>query len=361
MKTISVDLGDRKYPIHVGQSILQQTDLYQPHLCGNRVFIISNEKIAPLYSSIVTETLSPLASVEEYRLPDGEIHKTLTTVSAIFDHMLAIPCDRKTTLITLGGGVVGDIGGFAAAAYQRGIPYIHIPTTLLAQVDSSIGGKTGVNHQLGKNMIGAIYQPKCVIADTDTLNTLPEREMLAGLAEVIKYGLIRDPEFFTWLENNVEGLLAREMHCLTYAIERSCVNKAEVVALDERETGNRALLNFGHTFGHAIENKLGYQDWLHGEAVAAGMVMAAEFSWRLNMIDSEQKERVENVVRQFKLPVSPPSGMTVDDFISAMSVDKKVAAGKIRFVVLEKIGKAVLIDEYPRAVLQETLMACLQP
>ena len=355
MKTITVNLDDRRYPIHIGRDLLQNAELFQPHVSGNRVVIISNEVVAALYANALSKTISQFALVEEYHLPDGEIHKDLASVSQIFDHMLSIPCDRKTTIIALGGGVVGDISGFAAACYQRGIPYIHVPTTLLAQVDSSIGGKTGVNHPLGKNMIGAIYQPKCVVADIDTLKTLPERELLAGLAEVIKYGLIRDPEFFDWLEDNVDSLLARDLDSLTYAIERSCANKAEVVELDERESGLRALLNFGHTFGHAIENKLNYKSWLHGEAVAAGMVIAAEFSRRLNLIDSEQQSRIEQVIRRFKLPVQPPIGMTESDFMDAMAVDKKVEAGKIRFIVLERIGKAIVIDEYPIPVLKGML------
>ena len=355
MKTITVNLDDRKYPIYIGRDLLQNVELFQPHVSGNRVVIISNDVVAPLYANAISKTISQFALVEEYHLPDGEIYKNLTSVSQIFDHMLSIPCDRKTTIIALGGGVVGDISGFAAACYQRGIPYIHVPTTLLAQVDSSIGGKTGVNHPLGKNMIGAIYQPKCVVADIDTLKTLPEREILAGLAEVIKYGLIRDPEFFNWLEDNVDSLLSRDLDSLAYAIERSCANKAEVVELDERESGLRALLNFGHTFGHAIENKLNYKSWLHGEAVAAGMVIAAEFSRRLNLIDSEQQSRVEQIIRRFKLPVLPPIGMTESDFLDAMAVDKKVEAGKIRFIVLEEIGKAIVIDDYPMPVLKGML------
>ncbi len=359
MKTITVHLNDRQYPIHIGPGLLHRPELFRPHLRGSRALIISNETIAPLYSDIVSETLSEYVSVVDYRLPDGEVHKRLETVSRIFDHMLSIPCDRKTTVIALGGGVVGDVSGFTAACYQRGIPYIHVPTTLLAQVDSSIGGKTGVNHPFGKNMIGAIYQPKCVISDTETLKTLPQREFRAGLAEVIKYGLIRDADFMAWLENNADGLLAQDSACLDYAIERSCANKARVVEQDERETGVRALLNFGHTFGHAIEKLMGYEGWLHGEAVAAGMAIAAEFSNRLTLIDAEQKRRVENLIRQYGLPTSPPRHLTVADFLDAMSVDKKVDAGTIRFVVLERLGKAVLTDDYPLPVLKETLATCL--
>ena len=360
MKTITLNLGERSYPIHVGQGLLEQPTLFQPYIQGHQAVIISNETIEPLYGHTLADSISQLAKVEKHILPDGEIYKDLATVSKIFDQLLSIPCDRKTTILALGGGVVGDITGFAAACYQRGIPYIHVPTTLLAQVDSSIGGKTGVNHPLGKNMIGAIYQPKCVVADISTLISLPDREFRAGLAEVIKYGLIRDLEFFTYLEQNADALLDRDLDSLAHAIERSCMNKAQVVELDERESGLRALLNFGHTFGHAIENKLGYKDWLHGEAVAAGMVIAAEFSRRLDLIDTNERDRVENVMRRFELPVSPPANMTEDEFMQAMAVDKKVEAGKIRFIVLEKVGKAFVIDDYPQAILQQTLRAICQ-
>ena len=360
MKTITLNLGERSYPIHVGQGLLEQPTLFQPYIQGHQAVIISNETIDPLYGHTLADSISQLAKVEKHILPDGEIYKDLATVSKIFDRLLSIPCDRKTTILALGGGVVGDITGFAAACYQRGIPYIHVPTTLLAQVDSSIGGKTGVNHPLGKNMIGAIYQPKCVVADISTLISLPDREFRAGLAEVIKYGLIRDLEFFTYLEQNADALLDRDLNSLAHAIERSCMNKAQVVELDERESGLRALLNFGHTFGHAIENKLGYKDWLHGEAVAAGMVIAAEFSRRLDLIDTNERDRVENVMRRFELPVSPPANMTEDEFMQAMAVDKKVEAGKIRFIVLEKVGKAFVIDDYPQAILQQTLRAICQ-
>ena len=360
MKTITLNLGDRSYPIHIGQGLLEQPALFQPYIQGHQAVIITNETIEPLYGQTLADSISELVQVKKHVLPDGEIYKDLATVSNIFDRLLSIPCDRKTTILALGGGVVGDITGFAAACYQRGIPYIHVPTTLLAQVDSSIGGKTGVNHPLGKNMIGAIYQPKCVVADISTLISLPDREFRAGLAEVIKYGLIRDLEFFTYLEQNADALLDRDLNSLAHAIERSCMNKAQVVELDERESGLRALLNFGHTFGHAIENKLGYKDWLHGEAVAAGMVIAAEFSRRLDLIDTIQRDRVENVMRRFELPVSPPANMTEDEFMQAMAVDKKVEAGKIRFIVLEKVGKAFVIDDYPQAILQQTLRAICQ-
>lgn len=357
MKTIAVQLNDRSYPIHVGRNLLERSDLFQAHIPGSRALVISNDTVAPLFAKTVCDSISQTAKVEQYIMPDGEIYKNLETVSRIYDEMLSIPCDRKTTIIALGGGVVGDVSGFVAASYQRGIPYIHVPTTLLAQVDSSIGGKTGVNHPRGKNMIGAIYQPNCVITDIDTLDSLPEREFLAGLAEVIKYGLITDLEFFDWLENNAELILARDPDSIMHAIERSCANKARVVELDEKELGIRAILNFGHTFGHAIENRLGYKDWLHGEAVAAGMVIAADFSNRLGLIDREQRDRVKRTIRMYKLPVAPPGHLTAAGFLSAMAVDKKADAGKIRFVVLEDIGKAKVIDQYPPDVLKETLAA----
>ncbi len=361
MQTTTVNLGERSYPIYVGRNLLEKPEIFRPFILGERAVVISNETIAPLYAKTLCDSISEFVRTDLFCLPDGEIHKNIATVGHIFDRLLSIPCDRKTTILALGGGVVGDIAGFAAACYQRGVPYIHVPTTLLAQVDSSIGGKTGVNHPAGKNMIGAIYQPKCVVADINTLQSLPQRELQAGLAEVIKYGLIRDPEFFTWMEQNIDALLAHDLAALTYAIERSCINKAQVVEQDERESGVRALLNFGHTFGHAIENKLGYKDWLHGEAVAAGMVIAAQFSKRLNLIDEEQYLRVEETIGKFGLPIRPPSDMTEDEFLDAMAVDKKVDAGKIRFIVLEKIGKAFVIDDYPLSVLKQTLAAFRQP
>ena len=359
MKTVNVRLNERGYPIHVGRQLIERSDLFRSHIPGSTVFVVSNETVAPLFAKTVCNSISQFAKVEQYIMPDGEIYKNLETASRIFDEMLSIPCDRKTTIVALGGGVVGDISGFVAASYQRGIPYIQVPTTLLAQVDSSIGGKTGVNHPLGKNMIGAIYQPRCVIADINTLDSLPEREFLAGLAEVIKYGLIRDREFFDWLENNVESMLVRDPDSMVYAIERSCATKAQVVELDERELGIRATLNLGHTFGHAIETILGYKDWLHGEAVAAGMVIAADFSYRLGFIDVEQSDRVKRTIGNFKLPVAPPKQITEEDFLAAMALDKKVDDGKIRFVILKGIGQAAVIDQYPIPVLHETLAACL--
>ncbi|MGB8301165.1 MAG: 3-dehydroquinate synthase, partial [Azonexus sp.] len=279
MQTLNVALGERSYPIHIGSGVLDRADLLVPHLGQKKVLVVSNTTVAPLYFDRLRSTLEKDGiSVISVILPDGEKYKDWNTLNLIFDALLGAHCERGTTLIALGGGVIGDMGGFAASCYQRGMPFIQIPTTLLSLVDSSVGGKTAINHPLGKNMIGAFYQPKLVLADISTLDTLPDRELKAGLAEVIKYGLIRDPEFFVWLEENIERLLARDRGALAYAVHRSCANKAEVVAADERETGERALLNLGQTFGHAIETGIGYGEWLHGEAIAAGTLIAAELS-----------------------------------------------------------------------------------
>ena len=357
MKTIKVALGSRSYPIHIGAGILDKPELYQPHIRGSKAVVITNETIAPLYAQNVVDSVGKFAEVHTHVLDDGEIHKNLQTIGKIFDKLLNIPCDRKTTIIALGGGVVGDTAGFAAACYQRGVPFIQVPTTLLAQVDSSVGGKTGVNHPLGKNMIGAFYQPQCVIADTNTLHSLPDRELRAGLAEVIKYGAIQDAKFLTWLDENIDSILKREPASLAHAIEVSCRSKAEVVAEDERETGIRAILNFGHTFGHAIETWLNYKKWLHGEAVAVGMVMAAEFSTRLNLLSAHQASQVEQIIKRAGLPVLPPDGMSAADFLEAMSLDKKVQGKTIRIVVLDGIGKAEIKDDYDLAELINTLNA----
>ena len=357
MKTIKVALGSRSYPIHIGAGILDKPELYQPHIRGSKAVVITNETIAPLYAQNVVDSVGKFAEVHTHVLDDGEIHKNLQTIGKIFDKLLNIPCDRKTTIIALGGGVVGDTAGFAAACYQRGVPFIQVPTTLLAQVDSSVGGKTGVNHPLGKNMIGAFYQPQCVIADTNTLHSLPDRELRAGLAEVIKYGAIQDAKFLAWLDENIDSILKREPASLAHAIEVSCRSKAEVVAQDERETGIRAILNFGHTFGHAIETWLNYKKWLHGEAVAVGMVMAAEFSRRLNLLSAHQASQVEQIIKRAGLPVLPPDGMSTTDFLEAMSLDKKVQGKTIRIVVLDGIGKAEIKDDYDLAELINTLNA----
>ena len=354
MKTLPLELGERSYPIYIGSGLLGQAELLKKHIAGSRVAIVTNETVAPLYLAKVRDQLSALRPLEVI-LPDGEQYKTLEVLNRIFDALLAARCDRRTTLIALGGGVIGDMAGFAAACYQRGVPFIQVPTTLLSQVDSSVGGKTGVNHALGKNMIGAFYQPRAVIIDTDTLNTLPDRELASGLAEVIKYGLIRDPEFFAWIEANLDKLLACDAEALAFAIHRSCRNKAEVVAADEYESGVRATLNLGHTFGHAIETGLGYGDWLHGEAIAAGMVMAADMSRRLGWLTTAETVRIEKLIRRARLPVRAPVALSPARFLELMAVDKKVQDGRLRLVLLRHLGEAVVTDEYPRAELEATL------
>ena len=360
MKTVRVELGERTYPIHIGAGLLGNTELYKPHIKGAKVFIITNETVAPLCLDKVESALAPIVEVHPSILPDGESHKRLSTIESIVDQMLSVPCDRKTTVVALGGGVVGDIAGFTAACYQRGIRFIQVPTTLLAQVDSSVGGKTGVNHPLGKNMIGAFHQPVCVIADSEILISLPEREFCAGLAEVIKYGLIRDLEFFEWLENNIELLLQRESNAVAYAVEQSCRNKAAVVAEDETESGIRAILNFGHTFGHAIETGLNYKEWLHGEAVAAGMVMAGELSVRLDMLSNQENQRIKPLLKKAKLPISPPRHLNAKDFKSIMAVDKKAEAGTVKFIVLNQLGDAQVTSDYDNEILESTLASFLE-
>ena len=354
MKTLPLDLGERSYPIYIGAGLLNQADLLKKHIAGSRVAIVTNATVAPLYLAKVRASLTSCQPIEVI-LPDGEEYKTLEVLNRIFDALLAARCDRRTTLIALGGGVIGDMAGFAAASYQRGVPFIQVPTTLLSQVDSSVGGKTGVNHPLGKNMIGAFYQPRAVIIDTDTLNTLPDRELSSGLAEAIKVGLIRDPEFFAWLEVNLDKLLARDPEALAYAIHRSCRNKAEVVAADERESGVRATLNLGHSFGHAIETGVGYGNWLHGEAIAAGMVMASDLSRRLKWLSAADVARVEKLIRRARLPVRAPGTLSTARFLELMAVDKKVLDGRLRLVLLKRLGEAVVTDDYPRAELEATL------
>jgi 3-dehydroquinate synthase len=357
MHELSVDLGDRSYPIFTGSELFSDPEYLQPYIHGQQVCVVTNETIAPLYLQQLKEVLGD-KDILEIVLPDGERYKNLDTLNLIFDQLLAARHNRTTTLIALGGGVTGDMTGFAAACYQRGVDFIQVPTTLLAMVDSSVGGKTGVNHALGKNMIGAFYQPNCVLADTDLLKTLPERELSAGIAEVIKYGLISDYDFFVWLEQNMEKLLAKDEAALAYAIDRSCQNKASVVARDEREGGIRAILNFGHTFGHAIETAQGYGVWLHGEAVAAGMVMAADLSQRMGMICKDDLNRLVNILKQAKLPVIAPSTMTSEDFIALMSVDKKVLDGRLRLVLLQSMGEAVVTSDIDRTLLLQTFSAC---
>jgi 3-dehydroquinate synthase len=344
IQTLNVELGDRAYPIHIGCGLLSNSDLLAPYLRQKKVVVVTNTTVAPLYLEPLRKTLAVCGvATLPVILPDGEQFKTWETLNLIFDALLGTHCERSTTLIALGGGVIGDMGGFAAACYQRGMPFIQIPTTLLSQVDSSVGGKTAINHPLGKNMIGAFYQPRLVLADLSTLDTLPERELKAGLAEVIKYGLIRDPAFFSWLESNLDALLQRDKTALAYAVARSCANKAEVVAADEREAGERALLNLGHTFGHAIETGLGYGVWLHGEAVAAGTLIAAELSARLGWLSRETVERIDQLFLRAGLPVTAPK-LGAARYLELMSHDKKVQDGKLRLVLLEQIGRAVVSE-----------------
>jgi 3-dehydroquinate synthase len=356
MNTLQVKLGDRSYPIYIGSGLLDRAELYARHIKSKQVLVVTNETIAPLYLSKVLGQLKTHQAAQVI-LPDGEQHKSLAVLNQIFDTLLRNKFGRNATLIALGGGVIGDMGGFAAACYQRGIPFIQIPTTLLAQVDSSVGGKTGVNHPLGKNMIGAFYQPQCVIADTDVLDTLDDRQLSAGLAEVIKYGLIRDPEFFGWLENNMDALLLRERNALAFAIERSCLNKAEVVAEDETESGVRATLNLGHTFGHAIETGMGYGEYLHGEAVAIGTCQAADLSRRLGWLGSNDFGRITAIFNKAKLPIFPPDSLNPSQFLQLMSVDKKNVDGEIKLILLKAIGQATLpigVDEQPLRTTLET-------
>jgi 3-dehydroquinate synthase len=356
MKNLTVELGSRSYPIHIGQKLLGHGELLTRHIHSRQVMVVSNDTIAPLYLERVIQQLRDFDTASVI-LPDGEQYKTLDTLNAIFTALLEQRFNRDCTLIALGGGVVGDITGFAAASYQRGVAFLQIPTTLLAQVDSSVGGKTGVNHPLGKNMIGAFHQPGCVLIDTDTLDTLDDRQLSAGLAEVIKYGLIRDAGFFDWLEVNMSALKARDKQALAYAIERSCAIKAEMVAADERESGQRALLNLGHTFGHAIETGTGYGNWLHGEAVATGMLMAADLSARHGWVSTETVQRTERLLRLAGLPTSPPDEMDEAQFMELMAIDKKVIDGELRLVLLKSIGKAVVTGDFKAALLSETLTA----
>jgi len=360
MRNLTVSLGERSYPIHIGPGILNRGSTLLSHIDSNQVMVVTNDKVAPLYLDKLTPLLEGKL-VDSLILPDGEQHKTMESAMLVFDALLARKFNRNAHLIALGGGVIGDLTGFAAACYQRGVPFVQIPTTLLAQVDSSVGGKTAVNHPRGKNMIGAFHQPKCVIADLSTLDTLDDRELSAGLAEVVKYGLIRDESFFLWLEEHMEALLRRDPEALGYAIERSCVNKAEVVAADERESGERATLNLGHTFGHAIETGLGYGEILHGEAVAIGICQAADLSRRQGWLGNEDVERIASLLRRARLPTVPPAKLGTEDFLRHMAVDKKNLEGRIRLILLERIGKACLpmgvdvgllratLDEYGRA------------
>jgi len=354
MNTLTVDLGARSYPIYIGQQLLGKPELLAKYIAGRQVMVVSNETVAPLYLQAVLDMLAGFETATVI-LPDGEQFKNLDTLNSIFNALLENRFNRDCTLVALGGGVVGDITGFAAASYQRGVSFLQIPTTLLAQVDSSVGGKTGVNHPQGKNMIGAFHQPRCVLIDTDTLDTLDDRQLAAGLAEVIKYGLIHDVNFFAWLETNMDALKARDKQALAYAIERSCAIKAEIVAADERESGKRALLNLGHTFGHAIETGMGYGAWLHGEAIATGMLMAADLSARHGWLPAEAVQRTKKLLQQAGLPTTPPESMNETQFRELMSIDKKVIGGNLRLVLLENMGEAIITGDFRQELLSETL------
>jgi 3-dehydroquinate synthase len=357
MHTLHVDLGERSYPVYIGRDLLRDPVLLASLVTGSQVVIVSNETVAPIYLQRVREALGERSLVTEVILPDGEQYKSLATLEKVFDQLLADRHSRRTTMIALGGGVVGDITGFAAACYQRGVQFVQLPTTLLAQVDSSVGGKTAVNHPLGKNMIGAFYQPRAVLIDTNTLQTLPPREFAAGMAEVVKYGLICDEPFYRWLQVHLPKLLAREEAALAEAIERSCANKAEVVAADEREGGIRAILNLGHTFGHAIETAQGYGEWLHGEAVAAGMVLAAELSARRGWIPDQEVSQLRELLQTLQLPVSPPPDLSPRQFLDLMGRDKKVVDGQLRLVLLRAIGEACIVDDAGEQELTSLLAA----
>ncbi|CAM3389342.1 3-dehydroquinate synthase [Halomonas lysinitropha] len=353
--TLEVALGSRSYPIHIGPGLLGDPQWLSPYLTGRQVMVVTNETVAPLYLSRLRQGLGDDLEVRELVLPDGEATKTLASVERIWDALLAAGFNRRCTLIALGGGVIGDMVGFAAACYQRGVAFVQVPTTLLAQVDSSVGGKTGVNHPRGKNMIGAFWQPRAVLVDTDTLVTLPPRELSAGLAEVIKYGLIRDADFLAWLEAEMEALRGLDAAALTRAIERSCTLKAQIVAEDETEQNVRALLNLGHTFGHAIEAHQGYGNWLHGEAVGAGMLMAAELSCRLGWLSDKEVARVRAVIEAAGLPLVAPSDMSVEDFLTIMRLDKKNLDSHLRLILLCTLGRACIHDETPADTLIDLL------
>ncbi|MDG1097514.1 MAG: 3-dehydroquinate synthase [Methylophilaceae bacterium] len=352
---LNVALAERSYPIHIGSGLLSDAEILLKHLKQKHVAIVTNTTVAPIYLDKVAKPLRDAGvQVVEIILPDGEQYKNSDTLNVIYDALINARCERNTTLIALGGGVIGDLTGYAAATYLRGVPFIQIPTTLLSQVDSSVGGKTGINHPQGKNMIGAFYQPQLVLIDIDTLQTLPKRELSAGVAEVIKYGLIRDVKFFEWLEINMPKLMALDEVIVAEAVYRSCLNKAEVVAADEKEAGERALLNLGHTFGHAIENAMGYGVWLHGEAVAAGTIMAAELSLQMGWLQVDDMQKIKAIFTDAKLPQTPPA-LGVEKYLELMGLDKKVQDGKIRLILQKGIGHAVITSEYDTNALQSTL------
>ena len=358
MQSLGLTLGERSCPIHIGEGLLDDARLYAPHAGSGTVAVVTNATIAPLYLERVNRALKQagVSRLVAILVEDGEQAKSWASLDRVFDALLAAHCGRDSVIVALGGGVIGDLAGFAAAVYQRGIPFIQVPTTLLAQVDSSVGGKTAINHERGKNMIGAFHQPLAVIADVATLDTLPDRELRAGMAEVIKHGFILDLEFVAWLEANTPKLLARDRAALGYAVRRSCELKAQVVTADERESGVRAILNFGHTFGHAIEAGVGYGEWLHGEAVATGMVMAAELSVRAGTLRREEADRVKALLACAGLPVRGP-GLAVDRYLELMQVDKKAAGGRVRFVLLEGLGRAVLRGDLEPRLVRESIAA----
>ena len=357
MKTLTINLGDRSYPIYVGQKLFERPEIFLAHAQARTIAIVTNETVAPLYLDLLTKALGADKKIIPIILPDGEAYKNVETLTLIYDALLTNKAGRDVLLVALGGGVIGDICGFAAASFMRGVDFIQIPTTLLSQVDSSVGGKTGINHPLGKNMIGAFYQPVCVIADVDFLKTLPSRELSAGLAEVIKYGLIRDPEFFNWLEAHIEQLMHQDPATLIEAVERSCLNKAQVVEADERESEKniRATLNLGHTFGHAIENAMGYGQWLHGEAVASGMVMAAFMSKALGWLNADDYERIKRLIEKSGLPINPPD-ISEAKFLDLMQLDKKTKNNQIHLVLQTSIGRAIVTHDYDAKVLSQTLL-----
>ena len=354
MSTLTVELGERSYPILIEANLLRHPEVLTTHLTTNKVVVVTNDVVDPLYFPMVSRVLEGF-EVSKIVIPDGEQHKNLQSFEMIISKLLEMSASRDTTLIALGGGVVGDLTGFVAACFQRGMPFIQIPTTLLSQVDSSVGGKTAVNHPLGKNMIGAFYQPKVVLIDTNSLNTLPAREFAAGMAEVIKYGVIYDPDFFLWLESNQRAIKQQEQAALQYMITRCCEIKAEIVAIDERESGLRAILNLGHTFGHAIEAEKGYGNWLHGEAVSAGIVLASKVATKMNWLEASEFSRIESLLQAFDLPTDAPSDMAYDDFIRHMRHDKKVQAGQLFFVIPKGIGKAIVTNEISEEVLRVIL------
>ena len=354
MKTININLEKKSYPIYVGENIIENYDLFEKHISGNKVAIVTNDKVASLYLQKISNTLSIEKEIIPIILPDGEAFKNTESLNLIYDRLLAGKANRQTTLLALGGGVIGDMTGFAAATFMRGVDFIQIPTTLLSQVDSSVGGKTGINHPSGKNMIGAFYQPKCVVADISLLETLPNKELSAGMAEVIKYGLIRDASFFEWLENNIKGIMQREPSLIIESVVRSCQNKADIVEADEFEFGIRAILNLGHTFGHAIETATGYNELLHGEAIATGMVMAAHLSLQMGWLTKEENERIKSLIINTNLPINPPE-ISKQKFLNLMQLDKKTKEDQINLVLQQGIGKAILTSNYDSDKFHKTL------